>query len=311
MIIYGFSNHAMATSSHRFTSMDIFRYIALPVLTVVLLTSCIFRKPHDNKTHVVIGEVADLNDDMFSEKYWRKGLIKPEEFVRKPGVGIYFLEEYNNKKTPMLFINGIYGSPQLWELFFKGMNRARYQPWFFSYPTGMSLTESTGLLAELLEGLRKLHGFKEMHITAHGTGGLLARSLIIEQQKRDGQYCIKGFISIATPWGGFKIEGADELGSSGPIPALVDIQPDSPFFKALYKNRMGFSLDHYMFVAYNTGMLSIGSIGGPPSLKSQLYFKAQTEAVKEYGFYEGYLGILSSAEVVRKYNKILSTKDGP
>jgi hypothetical protein len=61
-----------------------------------------------------------------------------------------------------------------------------------------------------------------------------------------------------------------------------------------------------MFVAYNTGMLSLGPMGGPPTIKSQLYSPAQIEAEKEYGFYENYLGILGSEEVVRKYNKILS-----
>ncbi len=296
----------MVTSSCRFTPMDIVRYIAVPLLAMVLLTSCIFRKTQDTKTHVVIGEVADLSNKMFSEKSWQKGFYKPDEFVKETGVGIYFLEEYDARKVPVLFINGINGSPQLWQFFFKGMNRDRYQPWFFSYPTGMSLTESTGLLNELLEGLRKIYGFEEMYITAHGTGGLLARSAILKHSKEDHPHYITVFVSIATPWGGYKTEAADVLDSTDTIPSLVDIQPASQFFRSLYRKRMGFSLDHYMFVAYGTGLLYVGPLGEPPSLKSQLYSPAQIEAEKEYGFYENYLGILGSAEAVRKYNKILA-----
>ena len=301
----------MVTSSCRFTPMDIFRYIAVPLLAMVLLTSCIFRKTQDAKTHVVIGEVANLSNKMFSEQSWQKGFYKPDEFVKETGVGIYFLEEYDARKIPVLFINGINGSPQLWQLFFKGMNRDRFQPWFFSYPTGMSLTESTGLLNELLEGLREVYGFKEMYITAHGTGGLLARAAILKHRKEEHPNYITVFVSIATPWGGYKNEAAGELDSTDAIPSLVDMRPDSQFFRSLYRKRMGFSLDHYMFVAYNTGMLSLGPMGGPPSLKSQLYSPAQIEAEKEYGFYENYLGILGSAEAVRKYNKVLATEEKP
>jgi hypothetical protein len=53
-------------------------------------------------------------------------------------------------------------------------------------------------------------------------------------------------------------------------------------------------------------MLSLGPMGGPPSLKSQLYSTAQNEAEKEYGFFESYLSILGSEDVVRKYNKVLA-----
>ena len=235
---------------------------------MVLLTSCIFRKTQDTKTHVVIGEVANLSNKMFSEKSWQKGFYTPDEFVKETGVGIYFLEEYDARKVPVLFINGINGSPQLWQLFFKGMNRDRYQPWFFSYPTGMSLTESTGLLNELLEGLREVYRFKEMYITAHGTGGLLARAAIIKHRKEEHPNYITVFVSIATPWGGYKNEAAGELDSTDAIPSLVDMRPDSQFFRSLYRKRMGFSLDHYMFVAYNTGRLSLGLWGDPRLLRA-------------------------------------------
>ena len=306
MLGCGRMDQNMAQSTCKFTPMDLFSYLGVPLLAMVLLTSCIFGKTQDTKTHVVIGEVADLNNKIFSEKSWQKGFYKPDEFAKETGVGIYFLEEYDPRKVPVLFINGINGSPQLWHLFFNGMDRKRFQPWFFSYPTGMSLTESTGLLNELLEGLRKAYGFNEMYITAHGTGGLLARAAILMHRREEHPNYITVFVSIATPWGGYKNEAAGELDLTDTIPSLVDIRTDSQFLRSLYRKRMGFSLDHYLFVAYGTGRLSVGPMGGPPNLKTQLYSPAQIEAEKEYGFYENYLGILGSEEVVRKYNKILA-----
>ena len=302
-------SHDVVTSIYRCAPRNRLRYFLMPVLTVVLLNSCIFRETQEATTHIVVGEIADLSHDRFSEKSWQKGFYKPEEFARETGVGIYFLEEYDARKIPILFINGMNGSPQLWKLFFKTINRDHYQPWFFSYPTGMSLTESAGLLTGLLEGLREIYGFEEMYLTAHGTGGLIARAAIIKNLKEESPAYITVFVSIATPWGGYKTEAAEVLDSTDAIPSLIDMKPGSQFIRSLYRKRIDLKLDHYMFVAYGTGMLALGPMGGPPPLKSQLYFTAQTEAVKEYGFYENYLGILGSEDVVRKYNKILATKE--
>ena len=302
-------SHEIVTSSYRCSPGNRLRYFLVSMLTVMLLTSCIFRETQEATTRIVAGEVADLSHNRFSEKSWQKGFYKPEEFARETGVGIYFLKEYDARKIPILFINGMNGSPQLWKLFFSTINRDRYQPWFFSYPTGMSLTESAGLLAELLEGLHEICGFEEMYLTAHGTGGLIARAAIIKKLKEESPDYITVFVSIATPWGGYKTEAAEVLDSTDAIPSLVDMKPDSQFFKSLYRSRIDLKLDHYMFVAYGTGMLSLGPMGAPPPLKSQLYFTAQTEAVKEFGFYEDYLGILGSEDVVRKYNRVLAMKE--
>jgi pimeloyl-ACP methyl ester carboxylesterase len=302
-------NREMVTSSYRSAPRNMFRYFLVAVLTVLLFNSCIFRETQEASTHIVVGEVADLSHDRFSEKSWQKGLYKPEEFARETGVGIYFLEEYDTGKIPILFINGVNGSPQRWKLFFKAINGDRYQPWFFSYPTGMSLAESAALLTELLEGLRGIYGFENMYLTAHGTGGLIARAAIIKNLKEESPNYITVFVSIATPWGGYKAEAVKLLDSTNAIPSLVDMKPDSQFIRSLYSKRMDLKLDHYMFVAYGTGMRTLGPMGGPPPLKSQLYFTAQTEAVKEFGFYEDYLGILGSEDVVRKYMKILAKKE--
>ncbi len=298
----------MVTDSYQCFSGKMFKYFVAPMLTVVLLNSCIFRETREATTHIVVGEVADLSHDRFSEKSWQKGFYKPEEFVKATGIGIYFLEKYDARKIPILFINGMNGSPQLWELFFNTLNRDRYQPWFFSYPTGMSLGESAELLTQLLEGLREIYGFEEMYLTAHGTGGLIARAAIIKNLKEESFNYITVFISIATPWGGYRTAAEEVLDSTEAIPSLVDLKPDSQFIRSLYSKRMGFNLDHYMFVAYGAGMHTLGPMGGAP-LKSQLYYTAQTEAVKEYGFYEDYLGILGSADVVGRYNKILAAKE--
>ena len=89
----------MVASSGRFAPVYRIRYSVVPLLAMVLLTSCIFNKTQDTKTHVVIGEVADLNNKMFSEKSWQKGFYTPDEFVKETGVGIYFLKEYDARKS--------------------------------------------------------------------------------------------------------------------------------------------------------------------------------------------------------------------
>src|SRR6185369_4353754 len=63
-----------------------------------------------------------------------------------PGVahklsGVYMLEPYDPQKIPVLFVHGLWSSPITWMEMFNDLRsqpeiRARYQFWFYFYPTG-------------------------------------------------------------------------------------------------------------------------------------------------------------------------------
>jgi pimeloyl-ACP methyl ester carboxylesterase len=58
------------------------------------------------------------------------------------------------------------------------MDRTKYQPWLFYYPSGLQIpTLGNGLLGMLNE-LWLEHRFHELHIVAHSMGGLVTRSFL-------------------------------------------------------------------------------------------------------------------------------------
>src|SRR5688572_29622314 len=58
-----------------------------------------------------VGEIASLSDPRFADAIANSGLWQPFDFLFKGGPGVYFLEPYDRKKTPVLFVHGINGSP--------------------------------------------------------------------------------------------------------------------------------------------------------------------------------------------------------
>ena len=56
--------------------------------------------------------------------------------------------EFDPDKIPVLFVHGIGGTPLDWKYLAKGLDRHRFQPWFYYYPSGLRLNLVSGLLHE-------------------------------------------------------------------------------------------------------------------------------------------------------------------
>ena len=100
------------------------------------------------------------------------------DFFKEVGGNIYFLDEYDAAKTPILFIHGAAGSPQDWKYFVEHLDGRRYQPWIFYYPSGASLDSMSYLLYWKLGNLQRRYHFNRLYQAAHSMGGLVARSFL-------------------------------------------------------------------------------------------------------------------------------------
>jgi pimeloyl-ACP methyl ester carboxylesterase len=141
-----------------------------------------------------------LDDELFSEEHGSKGYWEGVSFFKEFGGNIYFLEEYDPQKIPILFIHGATGTPKGWKYFVDNIDRTRFQPWFFYYPSGARIQGMSYLLLWKLENLKFKYNFEQLYITAHSMGGLVARSFIIDYGTHFPY--VKLFVSLATPWGG-------------------------------------------------------------------------------------------------------------
>ena len=262
-------------------------------------------KPHKFHSRLA-GAIIDLDDERFSEEHGSKGYWEPLSFFKELGGNIYFLEEYDPKKIPILFIHGATGTPKGWKYFVDNIDRTRFQPWFFYYPSGTRIQGMSYLLLWKLENLKLKYDFKQLYITAHSMGGLVARSFIMDHSARFPY--VKFFVSLATPWGG---SGMAEYGvkqSPAVVPCWIDMQPQSEFIRSLYRKKLPETVSFYMFYGHRGSRNPFRSNNDRTiAFSSLLDNRAQSEARMNYAFNEDHTSIIFSKAVLDQYNMAINT----
>jgi pimeloyl-ACP methyl ester carboxylesterase len=251
------------------------------------------------------GAVVGLNDERFTAENGTKGFWEPIDFFKKIGGNIYFLEEYDPEKIPILFIHGATGTPKGWEYFVNNLDRKRFQPWLFYYPTGSRLKGMSYLLFWKLHNLQIKYKFDTLFITAHSMGGLVARSFIMDY----GRYApyVKIFISLATPWGGARMAEYGVKQSPAVIPSWIDMQPEGEFLQSLYRDKLPPTVSFYMFTGHRGSRNPFRSNNdGTITLASLMDLRPQAEAKMNYAFNEDHVSIVNSPAVLAQYNTIIN-----
>ncbi len=92
------------------------------------------------------GNITDLDNEIFSQKYSSMGMWSPTVFNNKIGANIYLLKKYDKTKIPILYIHGAGGSPRDFRSIVKYTSHNNYQAWFFHYPSGMKIEKISEML---------------------------------------------------------------------------------------------------------------------------------------------------------------------
>lgn len=256
-----------------------------------------------------IGAIANLDDSLFSAESGRRGYWAPVDFFKEAGGNIYFLEEYDPNKTPILFVHGAAGSPQDWKYFLQHLDRSKYQPWIFYYPSGSSLDSMSYLLYWKLGNLQRRYHFERLYLTAHSMGGLVVRSFLAEYG--DQFPAAKLFVTLSTPWGGDALADDGVAYSPAVIPSWHDVRAGGRFVQTLFHKPLPRELDYYLFFGHagHYSLLRPASNDGAITLASQLRPAAQAEARRVFGYDESHVGILSSPQVFAQYDALLKAAD--
>ncbi len=242
---------------------------------------------------------ASLDDDLFDPSNGKTGLYYPTELIYYIQGFVFGLEEYDPGKTTVLFIHGIAGTPRDWKFLAAGLDRTRYQPFFFYYPSGLQLDKLGTLLAETLNYIGNNNSIRhprKIIVVAHSMGGLVALSAINKLTQRDLPSYLKMYCSFSTPYGGSDI--AQEWAGKAPakIPAWLDVQSQSNFVQTLNGKPIPGRLPFYLFFSYKTPstIKQPENSDGAVSIRSQLELGLQTSATRVIGFNETHMGILNS-----------------
>ena len=267
-------------------------------------------RSHEDQTFVsldqvaVEGEVVDLADPKFGEASGKLGFFDVYEFAWKLGPGVYFLEPYTAEKIPVLFVHGAEGYPQQFAKLIEGIDRTRFQPWFFFYPSGARLEAVAHFLTERIARLEDRYGFSKLAVVAHSMGGLVSRAFLLEHHARVEDDPIGLFVSYSTPWEG--VASAREGVEKSPvvIDSWRDVAAGSEFLRAIFYQDPEAKLPRELpeGVSYH---LIFGVEDQTIAVPSAIRWQVVREAENRWPLPYGHVDILDSPEASLLLNEIL------
>jgi len=248
------------------------------------------------------GTIRSLDDPLFSENIATLGMYDPASFLEKAPTMFYALEEDLGFKIPVVFVHGVGGSIRAFEPIVNQLDRERYKPWFFYYPSGGDLDQLAEFFHRIfLSGKVIKLGEMPMIIVAHSMGGLIVREAVNKYDNSQKENKIGLLVTIATPFGGHPAAALGEKHGLIGLPSWRDVNPESRFIKELFRKSLPKTIEHQLLYAYDnpaTLKISKNSDGVVP-LSSQLRLDAQQQATGQLGFESSHTGILENDEMIR------------
>ena len=246
-----------------------------------------------------VGTIRDITDPLFDRDVATLGLYHPAAFLEKARTMFYALEEDVSYKIPVIFVHGIGGTPAEFKHIVEKMDRTRFRPWFFYYPSGSDLDQMALFFQNIfLSGnVIPVDEHLPIWIVAHSMGGLVVKEALTIQKKPKNRIV---FVSMASPFGGHLAAAKGQKMAPLVLPAWRDLDPDGEFIKKLYRRPAHPLVEHRLLYAYknpNTARLGENS-DGVVSLSSQLRAEAQKEAFTQIGFNSSHTEILVQETVV-------------
>lgn len=252
-----------------------------------------------------LGAVVELDDWRFARPRADSDMWMPLKGLEEGAFGIYFEEEHDPCRTPVLFVHGIRGTPLDFEPLARSLDRSRFQVWYLLYPSGFRLGAIAEYLHDSVRILRLRHGLERLHVVAHSMGGVLARAFVL-LEAGDRAPLTRAFVSVATPWGGIESARLGVRHAPVVLPVWRDIHPGSAFLRGLYATSLPGYVEHHLLFAFGDD----GS-DGVVSVASQLHVPAQREATRVRGYFGEHVGVLGATSVSAYVGEALQSAEGP
>ena len=253
-----------------------------------------------------IGQIAELNDSRFQRANYALGFWKPGDFLDKAEGGVFFLEEYQDSKIPVLLVHGAVGGPADWESVINGIDRQHFQPWIFYYPSGLRLDMISDYLVEAVTRLQHRYGFTEMEVVAHSMGGLVTRSFIKKYIEHDSENLnrIGLVVTVNSPMAGMPDAASGLKFSPVVVSSWHDVAPESEFLGEIHSWNWPQEIPYHLVISYVQGESGDGVV----PLERQAPLKLQIESAHTFVFNDDHSGTLSDSHFLDLLNGILSSR---
>ncbi|MGI9294128.1 MAG: alpha/beta fold hydrolase, partial [Pseudomonadales bacterium] len=254
------------------------------------------------------GAIRELDDPLFDSEIAALGMYEPAAFSEKVPTMFYALEE-DSYRTPVVFVHGMGGSAREFASIVNQLDRKRYKPWFFYYPSGRDLDQLAEIFYDIyLSGEVVSLDAMPLIIVAHSMGGLVVREALNKYRGSKRENRVELLITIASPLGGHP--AAAKGAKHGPLvlPSWNDLNPASPFMNRLFHKPLPPHVKHQLLYAYgNPKKQKRGeNSDGVVPLSSQLNPVAQRQATEQFGFNSSHAGVLKDDDAIRHVVKAIS-----
>ncbi|MDM0051661.1 triacylglycerol lipase [Variovorax sp. J22R115] len=247
------------------------------------------------------GAQATIDEGRFAPNRVREGLFQPLRFIEEGRAGLFMLEPYDPKRIPVIFVHGVGGSPRNWEYVIDKLDRTRFQPWVFFYPSGFSIGLSALFLNNAVDELHYRYGFPTSIVVAHSMGGLVARGALNIIVREGRTPPVHHVVTISTPWLGHSAARWADIGPTRVPGSWLDMAPNSPYLSELMVNPRPADIRYTLFFGFGgPSRFVAGNNDGSVSLDSVLAPDIQARANYVFGFDEGHVSILRSSEMIDK-----------
>jgi len=261
------------------------------------------------------GFIRIFEDPIFSRRNAVKGLYDIPDFIEYVPKMFYSMEEHHEFKIPVIFVHGINGTPRDFIPMLNTLDRSRFSPYFFYYPSGSHLNQlATYFYNMVLSGNEyRARRHQPIIIVAHSMGGVVVREALNLYKENKHENKVALFISIASPFGGHP--GAQLAVDTAPllIHSWIDLSSDSQFIKNLQRDSFPAGMEHHLLFAYEnlkTFKFGENSDGAVP-LSSQLDPLALKNATRIYAYNKTHTSILKDNDAIEQIQSLLASVKNP
>ena len=251
--------------------------------------------------------VVDLGQPVFDKPQVELGAWKSAAFLDSYGTALFLTEPWDRRRTPVLLVHGINGSPRDFGWIAERFRGTAYQPVVFFYPSGMALADASEQLSARLGEFVARHPANDLAMIGHSMGGLVVKAMLDRGDVSRRIPSGKIFIAISSPWAGMPIAKHGRQLSHHPA-CWDDLVPTSQFMRDVNATPFPRQVAFYMFFGAKSDpspLAVLGNNDGRLTIDGMMKAPVVEQARDVYGFYEGHTSILESQRVFDRIITVL------
>jgi len=243
----------------------------------------------------VVGALGVLDEPRFSPRTGEESAWRPLDMIARHQPGLYYLERYDPTRIPVIFVHGLGGYGRQFEALIGALDRQRFQPWLFIYPSGLRLERSAELLHEVIRQTHVDVQAKHLCVVSHSVGGVVTRRAMAMHVDEYEEPLVRGLTTVATPFGGLGSAASGVRMAPEVVPAWYDLVPNEGFVRSLFRTPLPARLPNALLFGYRPGAAGDGVV----PVHSQLRAEAQEEANLIRGIEASHTEVLADPVTIR------------